>query len=79
MNKIHNLMGESFHGWHEVNLRGPAEGFILSESQAKKLARAQCGRHGCTCGGHSTQVKINGWSWVEYSEMNGGLRLIPGR
>lgn len=79
MNKIHKLMGESFHGWYEVNLKGPAEGFLLSPGQTAKLARARCGRHGCTCGGHSTQVKNNGRSWVEYSEVNGALRLIPGR
>lgn len=78
-NKIHNLMGESFHGWYEVNLKGPAEGFLLSESQTKKLAKAQCGVTGCTCGGHSNQVKIGGHAWVEFSAMNGGLRLIPGR
>lgn len=76
-NKIHRLMGESFHGWYEVNLKGPAEGFLLSESQTKKLANARCGVRGCTCGGRSTQVKIGGHAWVEYSEMNGGLRLIP--
>ena len=78
-NKIHNLMGESFHGWYEVNLKGPAEGFLLSESQTKKLAKAQCGVTGCTCGGHSNQVKIGGHVLFVFSARNGGLRLIPGR
>ena len=77
-NKIHKLMGESFHGWYEVSLRGPADGFLLSESQTNKLARARCGVHGCKCGGHSTQTHTGGHAWVEYSEANGGLRLIPG-
>ena len=77
-NKIHNLMGESFHGWYEVSLRGPAEGFLLSDSQAKKLARARCGVPGCKCDGHSTQTHTGGHAWVEYSEDYDALALKPG-
>lgn len=79
MGKIHKLLGEGFHGWYEVSLRGPAEGFLLSETQTIKLRRARCGVPGCKCGGQATQVKIGGHAWVEYSESNGALRLIPGR
>ena len=50
-NKIHTLSGTSFHGAYRVTVRGPAEGFILSARQAKKIARAKCDYDGCMCGG----------------------------
>ena len=47
----HHITGNNFHGGYAVNLIGPAEGFILTEGQAARLAKALCGVAGCTCGG----------------------------
>ena len=49
--KIHTLSGQSFHGAYCVGVRGPAEGFVLSAGQAKKIADAACGIADCECGG----------------------------
>jgi len=48
---IHEVRGHNFHGQYTIRLRGPAEGFVLSERQAQKVADEQCGVTGCECGG----------------------------
>ena len=47
----HHLTGSNFHGGYAVGLIGPADGFKLTDSQTKRLAKALCGVEGCTCGG----------------------------
>ena len=48
---IHEVSGHNFHGHYSFTLRGPAEGFILSESQRRKVDRELCGLSDCECGG----------------------------
>ena len=45
----HEISGNSFHGDWSVKLRGPDAGFILSDVQARKFAKAQCGVSTCSC------------------------------
>lgn len=48
---IHTISGHNFHGRFVVQLRGPKEGFALSDSQRRKLDKALCGMSDCCCGG----------------------------
>ena len=48
---IHEVSGSNFHGSYYIRLRGPAEGFVLSEAQMRKVWKALCGLADCTCGG----------------------------
>jgi hypothetical protein len=48
---IHEVRGHNLHGPYLIRLRGPAEGFELSEAQARKVSKALCGLSGCRCGG----------------------------
>jgi hypothetical protein len=48
---IHEVVGHCYHGSYRINLRGPAEGFELSEAQCRKVWDTLCGMKGCTCGG----------------------------
>ena len=47
----HIVSGRNFHGPYRVVLRGPAEGFVLSERQARKYMRELCPFSECGCGG----------------------------
>ncbi len=76
----HQISGGNFHGEYHLNLRGPAEGFILSPAQARKFAHTLCGLPDCKCGGgygrgldlESAQVEI------EYDDRGYQFsRLIP--
>jgi hypothetical protein len=48
---IHTLSGHNFHGRFEIQLRGPKEGFALSDSQWAKIDKTLCGMADCCCGG----------------------------
>lgn len=47
----HTVSGRNFHGPYRLTLRGPAEGFILSERQARRYQRELCPFTECGCGG----------------------------
>ena len=53
MGKIinHKISGHNFHGRYSLVLRGPAEGFALSEGQSRRYGEALCGMSDCQCGG----------------------------
>jgi len=76
---IHEVRGYNFHGAYLIRLRGPAEGFELSESQARKVQKTLCGLSSCTCGGDvrygdgielGTARVIRGWG-------DGPWNLLP--
>ena len=72
----HHLSGNNFHGGYAVDLIGPAEGFILSDDQAKRLAKALCGVTGCTCGGGYGDGPDPDSARIVSTD-NGRLRLVP--
>ena len=45
------ISGGNFHGPYRATFRGPAAGFVLSDSQARRYWDTLCGLSGCTCGG----------------------------
>lgn len=47
----HVIRFRNVHGNTTIRLRGPAEGFSLSPSQAMRWIRALCGMRDCSCGG----------------------------
>lgn len=47
----HTATGSNFHGDWQIILRGPSNGFYLSESQKRKYLSAICPFDDCTCGG----------------------------
>lgn len=48
---IHTVSGSNFHGPYSIKLRGPADGFILSDRQMSKVHDTLCGIGSCVCGG----------------------------
>ena len=48
---LHDVRGQNFHGPYSLRLRGPAEGFVLSASQARRYERELCSNKDCQCGG----------------------------
>ena len=50
-NKKHIISGGNFHGEYRIVVIGPAEGFIISESQGRRISKALCGMSDCKCGG----------------------------
>lgn len=74
---IHTVSGRNFHGAYRICLRGPAEGFELSEAQARKVREALCGTSGCECGGgYGDGPDLTSARIVE-TWGDGALRLIP--
>ena len=74
----HHLTGSNFHGGYAVDLIGPAEGFVLSDSQAKRLAKALCGVAGCTCGGGYGDGHDPDSARIVITD-DGRMKLIPAR
>ena len=74
----HHLTGSNFHGGYAVDLIGPAAGFILTDSQASRVAKALCGVAGCTCGGgYGGGPDLD--SALIVSMDDGRMRLVPAR
>jgi len=48
---LHTISGNNFHGGYCVQIRGPAEPFVLSAAQARRLDKALCPHNDCTCDG----------------------------
>jgi len=48
---MHTVRGRNFHGPYLLRLRGPAEGMVLSESQARRYQHELCPFPDCACGG----------------------------
>ena len=72
----HHLTGSNFHGGYAVALIGPAAGFILSDSQASRVAKTLCGVKDCTCGGgYGTGPDPDSARIVSMDD--GRMRLIP--
>jgi hypothetical protein len=44
---LHVVSGQNPHGRYSLRLRGPAEGFFLSQGQQRRYERILC--PGCTC------------------------------
>ena len=78
---LHKISGHNFHGWYRLRLRGPAEGFVLSDAQARRYWRALCPFADCTCGGGYGEGPDRDSATVEQDFMvDGGrvvLRLVP--
>ena len=51
MMMMHEISGHNFHGSYSLRLRGPAEGFVLSDGQARRYRRELCSNLDCQCGG----------------------------
>jgi hypothetical protein len=66
-NILHTISGHNFHGRYTLQLRGPAEGFQLSASQAKKWEKTLCGFSDCTCGGGYGDGPDDDAAWIEWS------------
>ena len=74
----HHLHGLNFHGGYAVDLIGPAAGFILTDSQASRVAKALCGVAGCTCGGGYGDGPDPDSARI-VSMDDGRMKLIPAR
>ena len=74
----HYLSGSNFHGGYTANLIGPAEGFVLSDSQAKRLAKTLCGVAGCTCGGGYGDGPDPDSARIVIAD-DGRMKLVPAR
>ena len=74
----HHITGNNFHGGYAIDLIGPAEGFILTEGQAARLAKALCGVTGCTCGGGYGDGPDPDSARIVSAD-NGRLRLVPAK
>ena len=47
---LHLISGTGFHGAYNFGVRGPADGFILSAAQLRRIERKFCNNTGCFCG-----------------------------
>jgi len=77
---LHTVSGHNFHGRYEITLRGPAEGFVLSDAQAGRYWRELCPFEGCTCGGGYGEGPDRDSATVEQDFGRNGesiLRLVP--
>ena len=72
----HHLTGSNFHGAYAVDLIGPADGFVLTDSQASRVAKALCGVAGCTCGGGYGDGPDPDSARIAITD-DGRMRLIP--
>lgn len=72
----HHITGSNFHGGYAVDLIGPADGFTLTDSQAKRVARELCGVADCTCGGGYGDGPDPGSARIVSTD-DGRMRLIP--
>lgn len=66
---LHKISGHNFHGRYRLRLRGPAEGFVLSDAQARRYWRALCPFADCTCGGGYGEGPDRDSATVVWTEM----------
>jgi len=77
---LHEISGHNFHGRYRLTLRGPAEGFVLSDAQARRYWRALCRFADCTCGGGCGEGPDRDSATIERDFGRNGesiLRLVP--
>jgi len=81
MKKInHVVSGKNLHGGYYIIFRGLEEGFILSNSQKRRLTEEICGIEGCTCSQGSGCGPDSRSAEISYDiDQNGNeiCRLIP--
>ncbi|MBI4695562.1 MAG: hypothetical protein HY749_16215 [Gammaproteobacteria bacterium] len=75
----HTISGHNFHGRYGITLVGPAEGFVLSRSQTRRVERALCpSAPDCKCGGgygdgpDADSARLEPYGYDK-------LRLVPAR
>lgn len=77
---LHKISGHSFHGRYRLHLRGPAEGFVLSDVQARRYWHELCPFADCTCGGGYGEGPDRDSATIEQDCGRNGeaiLRLVP--
>lgn len=77
---LHEISGHNFHGRYSLRLRGPVEGFTLSEGQARRYWHELCPFADCTCGGGHGEGPDHDSATVEQDFGRDGeviLKLIP--
>ena len=74
---LHEIRGNNFHGNYGITLRGPAAGFVLSESQYKRYRAALCpSTTDCKCGGSYGEGPDPGTARVEQMDYD-QCNLVP--
>ena len=74
---MHEVRGDGFHGGLRLKFRGPANGWVLSETQAARFSRAACPWHDCTCGGRIRFARDSARIMYAYELTGREIAMLP--